>query len=85
MKKLKLIRNQALKIILKVPAYIPIEVMKDGAGQISVKAHLLKFAKDRVKQLRQSSPLAERTITNFNLISHSQYNFSTLDALQLNN
>ena len=85
MKKLELIQNQALRIILKVPAYIPIEVMKDGAGQDSIKAHLIKFARNRVKQLSQSSPLARKTIENFKQIRHSQYNFSTLDALQLNN
>ena len=84
MKKLELIQNQALRIILKVPAYIPIEVMKDGAGQDSIKAHLIKFARNRVKQLSQSSPLARKTIENFKQIRHSQYNFSTLDALQLN-
>ena len=81
--KLEVIHNEALRIILKLPAYIPVKIMNDCAGQIPIKTHLIRFAKERISCLRQSSPLVRKSIEDYSQIRINQYNFSPLDALKL--
>ena len=81
--KLEVIHNEALRIILKLPAYIPIKVMNDCAGQIPVKSHLIQFAKERIASLQQNSSLVRKSIQDYSQIRINQYNLSPLDVLQI--
>ena len=49
MRKLQLIQNEDLRIILKVPSYISIATMNDGANQKDAKDHLRAIAGHRIK------------------------------------
>ena len=51
LEKLQLIQNTALRIVLKVPAYMPIARMNDSANQISVKEFLKTAAQVKVRKL----------------------------------
>ena len=83
LRKLEVIHNEALRIILKLPAYIPVKVMNDCAGQIPVKAHLIQFANERIASLHQNSTLVRQSIQDYNQIRTNQYNLSPLDVLQI--
>ena len=81
--KLQLIQNEALRIILKVPSYVPIERMNDCANEINVREHLHSTAKNRILALKEKSSLVQETITKFHSIKKSQFNTSPLDIIQL--
>ena len=79
--KLQLIQNEAMRIILRVPSYIPIAKMNDAANQSDVKVHLRKIADHRIKILHDSSSLVRKTIDNFRSLPRNNYNSSPLDVL----
>ena len=49
--KLQVIQNKAMRIILKVPAYVSIATMNDAANQKNVREHLCAVAKDKIQGL----------------------------------
>ena len=55
--KLQLIQNECLRIILKVPAYMPIARMNDSGNQANVREHLLLVAKEKVRRFFENSSL----------------------------
>ena len=81
--KLQLIQNEAQRIILKVPAYMPIVRMNDSGNQINVKDHLILMAKTKIRRLYETSPLVKATVEKFRKIKPSPYNTSPLDIVQL--
>ena len=81
MEKLQVLQNQALRVILRVPAYISIKDLHDASGLMSIKEHLVGFAKSRLMSLRKSSPLIAKSILSFNRVKHIQTNMSPLDVL----
>ena len=81
--KLQRIQNQALRVILKVPAYIPIETMNDGGNQNNVRDHLITTAKNRIQQLCANSRLVRETIENFRKIKNNNFNTSPLDVVHI--
>lgn len=83
LKKLQIIQNEALRIILKVPSYIPIETMNDAADQVNVKTHLCDIAKQRIQNLIRQSTLVQKTIATFRNIPHTNFNKSPLDIISL--
>ena len=83
LQKMQVIQNEALRIILKVPAYMPISTMNDGSNQKNVKAHLCTVAKDKIRRLYEDSSLVRKTVSNFRLIKNNTYNASPLDVVQL--
>ena len=83
LQKLQLIQNEALRIILKVPAYMPITRMNDSGNQVNVKDHLLTVAKQKIKRLYEESLLVKATVRKFRNTKSSQYNTSPLDLIQL--
>ena len=82
LKKLQLIQNEALRIILKVPSYIPIATMNDSGNQVNVKEHLCLIAGERIKQLRLSSYLVRKTVEDYRKIKLSNFNVSPLDVVK---
>ena len=72
-----------LRIILKVPSYIPIETMNDAADQVNVKTHLCDIAKQRIQNLIRQSTLVQKTIATFRNIPHTNFNKSPLDIISL--
>ena len=82
LRKLQLIQNEALRIILKVPAYMPVARMNDCGGQINVKEHLCSIAAERIRRLVQSSRQVRQTCDNYKKIRQSSYNQSPLDTIQ---
>ena len=81
--KLQLIQNEALRVILKVPAYMPIARMNDCGNQKNVKNHLITVAKEKIGRLQSNSSLVAATIEKFRIIKKSKYNTSPLDIIQL--
>ena len=79
--KLQLIQNEAMRIILRVPSYIPIAKLNDAACQSYVKDHLSKIADQRIRYLQSNSSLVRKTIANFKSICRNNYNSSPLDVL----
>ena len=84
LEKLQVIQNEALRIILKVPAYVPIARMNDSGNQINVKEHLCKIAGERIKRLYENSRLVRKTVDAYKTIKKNSYNSSPLDAVQIN-
>ena len=82
LKKLQLIQNEALRIILKVPSYIPIATMNDSGNQVNVKEHLSLIAGERIKRLRLSSYLVRRTVEAYRKLKISNFNASPLDVVK---
>ena len=78
-----MIQNEAQRIILKVPAYMPIVRMNDSGNQINVKDHLKLMAKTKIGRLYETSPLVKATVEKFRKIKPSPYNTSPLDIVQL--
>ena len=83
LEKLQLIQNEAQRIILKVPAYMPITRMNDSSNQTYVKEHLLLVAKGKIKRLYENSPLVRDTVNKFKTLKKSPYNTSPLDIIEL--
>ena len=83
LEKLQLIQNEALRIVLKVPAYMPIVRMNDCANQINVKEFLKSVALRKVKQLYEKSSLVKNTVHHFRQLKASDFNTSPLDVIQL--
>ena len=81
--KLQIIQNEALRIILKVPAYMPIARMNDSGNQTNVKEHMLKIAKEKIKRLHESSTLVKATVEKYRSLRKSEYNTSPLDVIRL--
>ena len=82
LKKLQLIQNTALRIVLKVPAYMPIARMNDSANQTSVAEFLNTAAQKKVRQLYEKSTLVKETVENFRQLKASHFNTSPLDVMQ---
>ena len=78
-----MIQNEAMRIVLKVPAYMPIVRLNDCANQINVKAFLKSVALGKVKRLYEKSPLVKDTVNHFRQLKASDYNTSPLDVIQL--
>ena len=83
LRKLQLIQNEALRIILKVPSYIPIATMNDGANQKDVRDHLREIAGHRIQRLIENSRLVQNTVATYGDIRHNNYNISPLDVVQI--
>ena len=81
--KLQIIQNEALRIILKVPAYMPIARMNDSGNQTNVKEHMLKIAKEKIKRLHESSTLVKATVEKYRSLRKSEYNTSPLDVIRI--
>ena len=80
--KLQLLQNQAMRAVLSLPAYVSISDLHDASGLDTVKAHLIKFASQRLKSMRVSSPLVNESIEKYASVCHIQTNSSPLDVLQ---
>jgi hypothetical protein len=57
--KLERLQNCALRCILKLPAYTPIDVLNDASSLIRIKVHLLDSAEKRLKCMLNRSPLIQ--------------------------
>ena len=80
--KLQLLQNQAMRAVLSLPAYVSTSDLHDASGLDTVKAHLIKFASQRLKSMRVSSPLINESIEKYASVRHIQTNSSPLDVLQ---
>ena len=65
LEKLQSIQNEAMRIVLEVPAYMPIVRMNDCANQCSVKDFLKSKARERVMHLCEKYSLVKVTVDNF--------------------
>ena len=83
LQKLQVIQNEALRIVLKVPAYIPIATMNDSGNQKNIREHLCIVAKERIQRLCESSRLVQETVRNFRNLRNNTFNASPLDIIQL--
>ena len=81
--KLQQLQNQAMRVILKLPAYIPIKNLHDATGLEPIHDHLVKFAKSQVLRFLRKSPNMEKTVACYNEVKHVIYNRSLMDILQL--
>ena len=82
LQRLQIIQNEALRIILKLPAYIPIATMNDAANQKNVKEHLCTVAKNRIKKLCENFILVKETVDNYKKFKSNHFNSSPLDEIK---
>ena len=83
LEKLQVIQNKALRIILKVPAYIPIARMNDCGNEKYVKEHLCTIARERILKLTLSSSSVQKTVEKFRSLKQTSFNASPLDVIHL--
>lgn len=81
LEKLQSLQNQALRVILKMPAYVSIADLHDASGIPFIKDHLTNFARMRLARMRESSPIIHESIERYNLVGNIQENSSVLDIL----
>ena len=81
LQKLQLIQNQALRVILRMPAYVAIKDLHDYSGIPQVKDHLKNFAKKRFWVMEHRSPLIGAVIQEYEQVKHINENASTLDVI----
>ena len=81
--KLQLLQNEALRIILRVPAYMPIARMNDSGNQKNVIYHLRTTARARVEQFLAKSTLVKKTVDQFKNLKSDGFNISPLDKIEL--
>ena len=83
LEKLQLLQNQAMRVVLNLPAYVSIKDLHDASGLDSVKSHLTKFGVQRLLSLRNTSPLVSQSINNYRNVNHITTNNSPLDIYQI--
>ena len=81
MNKLQLVQNQAIRIMLRTPAYVSIKDLHDCSGIPLIKDHLIQHAKKRIKDMERLSPILGPTIATYQLLKHIKENASTLDVI----
>ena len=81
MQKLQLIQNQALRIVLRTPAYVSINDLHDSSGLLKIKEHLIQFAQRRFANMERSSPLISKTVEEYAQVKHIRENASVLDVI----
>ena len=79
--KIQLIQNQAMRIILKTPAYVSIKDLHDSAGLPLIKEHLIECAKKGLSRMEKSSPLIQSVISDHRNVAHVKENESALDVI----
>ena len=81
LEKLQLVQNQALRVILKTPAYIAIKDLHDCSGLLRIKIHLKDFAKKRLHAMKGVSPLINKIIDEYKAVQHISENESLFDII----
>ena len=81
-RKMQMVQNQAIRIMLQTPAYISIKDLHDCSGLPLVKDHLIEHARKRIKDMERLSPILEPTIAKYHQIKHIKENASTLDVIE---
>ena len=81
LQKLQLIQNQALRVILKTPAYVSIHDLHDCSGLGKIKDHLKEFAQKRLESMKVQSPLIEKVMEDYSHVKHIKENASILDVI----
>ena len=79
--KMQLAQNQAIRIMLRTPAYVSVKDLHDCSGVPYMKAHLIEHAKKRIKAMERLSPIISATIASYQTVKHIKENASTLDAI----
>ena len=79
--KLQLIQNQALRVILKTPAYVAIKDLHDCSGLPTIRSHLTDFAKKRLSAMKKVSPLIVKVIEEYRTVQHINENKSLFDII----
>ena len=81
LEKLQLVQNQALRAVLRMPAYIAISDLHNSSGIPYIKDHLTAFAKRRFSAMKSKSPLIEKLVEEYKAVQHIHENKSVLDIL----
>ena len=73
---------QAMRIILKTPAYVAIDDLHDYCGLPQVKDYLIECARKKLALMKRMSPLISDITDEYSQVSHIQENVSILDILE---
>ena len=79
--KLQQIQNAAVRCILKLPRYTSIELLHDASGLPRLQQHCITFARSRLNNMRQTSPLIEDTLGQFLPLATIQTHKSPLEII----
>ena len=80
-KKMQLVQNQALRLILQTPAYVSVQDLHDCSGLPLINDHLIEYTRKRINTMERLSPIIASTISNYENIKHIKENASTLDVI----
>ena len=79
--KLQLLQNQALRVVMNCPRYVPVKDLHDGTGTHVIKSHLISDAKHRLQVMRKNSPIIGKVLSQHQALSHIRENASPLDII----
>ena len=81
LRKLQLVQNQALRLLLSSPSYVSTHDLHDCSGLRMLKDHLTDFAQKRLTTMKRTSPLIQPTIEKHQEVQHIKENASILDII----
>lgn len=81
MKKLQVLQNCAIRICLRLPAYISEPTLHDASGLTPVFLHLSRFALKRLSAISQSSPMVRESIEKYKRVKWNRKHPSPLDVM----
>ena len=80
-RKMQLVQNQAVRIMLQTPGYVSVKDLHDCSGLPLIKDHLIQHARKRIKDMERLSPILGKSITKYQQIRHIKENASCLDII----
>ena len=81
LEKIQSVQNQALRIVLNMPAYISIKDLHDASSINPIKVHLIDFAKRRFNAMVKCSPIINDSILAYEKVKNIRENASVLDII----
>ena len=80
-RKMQLVQNQAVRIMLQTPGYVSVKDLHDCSGLPLIKDHLIQHARKRIKDMERLSPILGKSIAKYQQIRHNKENASCLDII----
>ena len=81
LEKIQLVQNQALRVILRTPAYVTIKDLHDCSGLPRLRSHLIDFAKKQLHAIKSVSPLINSIVEEYKTVQHITENESLFDII----
>jgi hypothetical protein len=81
--RLERIQSDGIRIALRLPRYVPLEIIRRAAGRRPLSQHLQEFALRRFLSIQKTSPIVHETVERHNSVSHCPHHQSALDTYEM--